>query len=252
MTEQFIERNGQLFYFQNIQAFEETYHEIFNDREYFFETANSSPVILDCGSNTGVSVVYFKSLYPDAHITAFEPDPASFALLTRTVQENKLESVTLINAAVTNREGDIEFYGEFTGATSDARGNSIIPTWGDRGSRQTIHVRAIKLSAYIQTPIDFLKLDIEGAEIQAFQDIQNSLHHIQQATIEFHQTLHSSEHEWEFIISALHNAGFQTTIITKNIELLLPSSVQQWANEMHPCLKIIQAKRQYSRNSSDK
>jgi hypothetical protein len=53
--------------------------EIFMDASYFFHTDNDRPLIFDCGSNIGMSVLFFKKLYQNARIIAFEPDPATFA-----------------------------------------------------------------------------------------------------------------------------------------------------------------------------
>ena len=37
--------------------------EIFMDASYFFHTDNDRPLIFDCGSNIGMSVLFFKKLY---------------------------------------------------------------------------------------------------------------------------------------------------------------------------------------------
>ncbi len=39
--------------------------EKFVDEQYYFKETNISPVIFDCGSSIGISVLYFKCLYPD-------------------------------------------------------------------------------------------------------------------------------------------------------------------------------------------
>ena len=54
-------------YSQVINLFEEIFiHEV-----YKFESRNSNPCIIDCGSNIGMSILYFKCLYPYSTITAF-------------------------------------------------------------------------------------------------------------------------------------------------------------------------------------
>src|SRR5688572_17057445 len=45
--------------------------EIFVEEVYKFKAESDHPVILDCGANIGLSLVYFKKLYPNAHIIAF-------------------------------------------------------------------------------------------------------------------------------------------------------------------------------------
>ena len=56
-------------------SFIHSYKEIFVDKIYAFKWENKSPNILDLGSNIGLCILFFKSLYPDANITGFEADP---------------------------------------------------------------------------------------------------------------------------------------------------------------------------------
>ena len=51
------------------------FREIILDTQYMFEADNDFPFIIDCGSNIGVGILFFKILYPQARIIAFEPDP---------------------------------------------------------------------------------------------------------------------------------------------------------------------------------
>src|SRR5690606_23212402 len=53
-----------------------TYAEIYERRLYEFRSTNPAPRIIDGGANIGLSVLFFKSLFPMARITCFEPDPA--------------------------------------------------------------------------------------------------------------------------------------------------------------------------------
>src|ERR1041385_7511773 len=50
------------------------YHEVFAKDEYLFSCDTESPVILDCGANIGMATLFFKWLYPQSKISAFEPD----------------------------------------------------------------------------------------------------------------------------------------------------------------------------------
>lgn len=46
-----------------------------------FVSDNDRPVILDCGSNIGISVLNYKRQYPHSEIVAFEPDPSVIKVL---------------------------------------------------------------------------------------------------------------------------------------------------------------------------
>jgi hypothetical protein len=57
------------------------FKEIFIYNSYEFLSTKKNPFILDCGSNIGMSILYFKYFYPNCKIYAFEPDPETFELL---------------------------------------------------------------------------------------------------------------------------------------------------------------------------
>ena len=86
--------------------------EIFLTRDYLFTSGTARPFIVDCGANLGMSIVFFKRLYPECKILAFEPDPETFSLLKGNVEANGFEDVTLVNKAVSSAEGVIEFYSD--------------------------------------------------------------------------------------------------------------------------------------------
>lgn len=53
-------------------------------------------MILDCGGNIGMSVIWFKQRYPRARITVFEADPQTADLLEENVRTLGLASVTVV------------------------------------------------------------------------------------------------------------------------------------------------------------
>jgi hypothetical protein len=76
------------------------YKDIFESRIYHFEAKTPAPAILDAGSCIGMSVLYFKSVYPNARITAFEPDPGMCGVLRRNLERNGVAGVEVVNAGV--------------------------------------------------------------------------------------------------------------------------------------------------------
>jgi len=179
-------------------------HEIFVNAEYEFSTASPRPRIVDCGANIGISVLFFKALYPDAEITAFEPDASAFGLLRRTITANHLRGISAEQAAVTETGGTVAFYSN----PSDPAGivGSIDPLWGG-GTRED--VRAVRLSEHITSPVDFLKLDIEGAEYGVVRDLVSTgaIRWVRDAAIEYHHVAGEPD-GLEEMTSALAAAGF--------------------------------------------
>jgi FkbM family methyltransferase len=68
------------------------------------------PAIFDCGANIGMATLYFKWLYPNARIEAFEADPTAFAVLEMNIARNRLTNVTAHNCALWDENGQIEFF----------------------------------------------------------------------------------------------------------------------------------------------
>jgi hypothetical protein len=60
-----------------------TYTEIFTKGIYSFRCTTEAPLIIDCGSNIGMSILNFKTQYPKSRIIAFEPDNSNFEILKK-------------------------------------------------------------------------------------------------------------------------------------------------------------------------
>jgi FkbM family methyltransferase len=136
-------------------SFYGSYKEIFVDEIYRFHAATDSPVIIDCGANYGTSVVYFKTLYPNARITAVEADPFIFTILKKNIGARGLSDVVLIDRAVSKDRNPATFYTE----GSDAGRVHALD-----GARATQTVESVTLDDLLSDHCDFLKLDIEGSE----------------------------------------------------------------------------------------
>jgi FkbM family methyltransferase len=184
------------------------FHEIFVNGTYWFASARPEPHIVDCGSNIGMAVLFFKALYPRAAITAFEPEHATFQQLRRNVEGNKLSEVTLINAAVGEKAGSLVLY---SGGGDGSLTTSVDPSWGGREARE---VRSVALSSLLEKPVDFLKLDVEGAEYGVVRDLIGSgkVARIKEAVIE-HHPVGSEPDGLAHMVGSLRAAGLTTEAI---------------------------------------
>lgn len=172
--------------------------DLFEKEIYRFTSQSSQPYILDCGANIGLSVIYFKSLFPHAKITAFEPDPTIFDYLIHNV--NKVfdwQDVKLINKGVWNENTTLHFTAE------GADGGRLSET--NENSQQ---VEVTRLYDYLDRPIDFLKIDIEGAEITVLKDCRAVLHHVRLLYIEYHSFIYQPQQLADLLIILTQN-GFR-------------------------------------------
>jgi FkbM family methyltransferase len=154
------------------------FKEIFQEKTYAFDCANPNPVIYDCGANIGLSCLYFKALFPNSTLHAFEADPDIFRHLQANLQENGFRNgIVLHQKAVWVNEEGITFSKE------GADGGSVIHA----NSLNVINVPSIRLrNILIQQKIDLLKLDIEGAEEMVLLDCDGQFANVDKVFFEYH------------------------------------------------------------------
>jgi FkbM family methyltransferase len=159
-------------------------YDIFLAREYEFALpAGDAPSIIDCGSNIGVSILFFKKLLPRARIIGFEPDKKTFELLSRNVAENGLSDVSLYNAALSSRSGEATFFGD-----SESPESLRMSLVRERNAGKARQVPCVVLSSFVQGPVDLLKMDIEGAEMEVMQELAASgaMKNVKAMVMEYH------------------------------------------------------------------
>jgi len=171
-------------------------------KEIFVERIYEQPLpenarILDCGANIGLSVIYLKQLCPSARITAFEPDPLNHALLDRNMRSFGLQDVELEQAAIWKENTTLHF------SSAGSMGSSI----DTNGSAAGLQVKAVRLKDYLQTPVDFLKIDIEGAEYEVLRDVADSLQQVKRLFLEYHGRFDQNQELLE-MLQWVRNAGF--------------------------------------------
>jgi len=172
-------------------------------REIFLEGVYNQKLpenayILDCGAHIGLSVIYLKSICPTANIVCFEPDAKNFDLLLKNISSHQLKNVEAKNEAVWFENTSLNFI-------QDGNMGSRI---GANKSSHNVTVKAIRLNDYLHKKVDFLKMDIEGAEYKVLKDISNSLENVNKIFIEYHGTFEQNNELLE-ILDLVSKAGFK-------------------------------------------
>lgn len=119
------------------------------------------PLILDAGAHIGASVVYWAKHYPQAHITAWEPDAANFEILTLNTRGL---NVDLRLAALGATSGEMTLVDPGEGE------------WGYRIQAEGVGPRVVVESASTMVAAKraggycpfIAKIDIEGGEAELF------------------------------------------------------------------------------------
>jgi FkbM family methyltransferase len=192
-------------------SFVSLFIEIFVRREYHFVSDSRSPLILDCGSNIGMSLLYFKTIWPDSRIVAFEPDELAFRALQQNVAANRWNYVEMHNAALHSEDGEIDFF-----SNPALPGSLVMSTFRQRVSGATIRpiacrkVQALRLSSFVTGPVDLLKMDIEGTELAVLEELTltGKLPQIKEIVLEYHHHLNDRENRMARVLGLLEENGF--------------------------------------------
>ena len=175
---------GRVFHFSDYKEFITLFAEMFFLMPYAFDSESSKPVIIDAGANIGLASFYFKKLFPDSIIIAFEPSKTSFRHLKMNLKG--LKGVSLVNAALsdTNRSGFLYFPKKESSYNSSTRNR-----WNE-GEFSKEKTSFVKLSSYIKKykSIDFVKLDVEGVEENVLKELDKKglISKIKEMFVEYH------------------------------------------------------------------
>lgn len=194
----------------NDEEFKVLSKEIFGNEVYKMVLNTPTPLIYDLGSHIGLSILYFKEQYPKSKIISFEPNPNVYPILIENIQANNITDVITNNIALGGKKGTRTLYidksqnGCFS--TSSFKKNS----WNGKQDTVGIEIKTDKLSNYINKPIDLLKMDIEGAELEVLKELDesNKLEMIKNILIEYHQI---NKNRLNNLARTLRKNNFQVT-----------------------------------------
>jgi FkbM family methyltransferase len=174
------------------------YDEIFMRGIYRFESHSETPYIIDGGANIGLSVLYFKQLYPMCRIVAFEPDPQIFEVLQGNLKSFGCTDVALMCKALWSSETSLSF-------SAEGADGGRVRRMDDQSS---ITVPAITLRQFLKDPVALLKLDIEGAETRVLADCADLLGNVERIFVEYH-SFAKERQDLHTLATILANAGFR-------------------------------------------
>jgi FkbM family methyltransferase len=155
--------------------------ETFVNGEYARVKALAPRVILDIGANIGIAALYFDAVCPGARIIAVEAAPRTFELLRENTRH--LPNVTCVHAAVTDAVGTVTIY---SGRRSLA--SSLTPSAGLPDAHVVPATTLERLAEDVgYGSAEFVKLDVEGAEVQVIPASAATLSAARAIAFEFHQ-----------------------------------------------------------------
>jgi FkbM family methyltransferase len=191
-------------YYDNSEEYHHLKNEVFTQGSYYFETEVARPRIIDAGAHIGLSTFYFKKLYLGAQIIAIEPNPHSFTLLEKNIFENQLEDVETHQVALSAQPGATSFFYDMSDDKWESTASFLKGAWTGSQQSQEIQVHTQTLDTFITETIDFLKMDIEGAEQEVLFATKEKLQLVRHMIVEFHPIAGNSIEKLSQFLKDLH------------------------------------------------
>jgi FkbM family methyltransferase len=173
-----VYRNKYKVAFRDGPVFLVSINELFINEFYKFRPATDRPKIIDCGSYIGTSILYFKVNYPNATVTGFEPDETNYGIVKSNLEAWNFPDTRVVNAAIWINNEFISFN------TKGSMASRIETGVYDGGNKRT--VPCIRLNDLLNEEVDFLKIDIEGAEHAVLKDCSDNLKNVKNLFVEYH------------------------------------------------------------------
>jgi FkbM family methyltransferase len=158
------------------------FHEIYNLRDYYREREkkiNDGDIVVDLGGNIGV---FNRWAHQEGagKVISFEPDKRYFKLLSLNAGPNAI----LFNAAVSHEMGELNLY-----ESPHLGGSNVFGIEGQQGYSVRTYTLNYLFESGLVDRIDFLKIDIEGAEHAALAGISDeNLMKVKTISMEYHHS----------------------------------------------------------------
>lgn len=178
-----------------------TFHQwvqIFREGNLGFRSSNPSPLIIDAGANVGLATLFWQSTFPQPEIVAVEPCAVAFDCLAQNVGGRS--GTTLLQKALWSVAGPVPF-------RQHADDTSHIAPAGGAHEETVDAITLGSILAACEREVDFLKIDIEGAEVDVLLEARSYLPRVQRLFVEYHQFLGRSQRLSE-LLRLLEGEGY--------------------------------------------
>jgi FkbM family methyltransferase len=157
-----------------------TLQKVWRDCEYAIRLKAEPKFIIDAGANIGIASIYFATKFPNARVISVEPEGQNFMLLEKNTKPHA--NITPIKAALWNCCGEVSLVdpgqGPWSFQTRDQTKDAVA-----RVPAITVDEILHKFGA---SSVDILKVDVEGAEKEIFENASAWIDKVDAIMVETH------------------------------------------------------------------
>ncbi|MDQ1266965.1 MAG: hypothetical protein QG635_2118 [Bacteroidota bacterium] len=128
---------------------------------------------LDIGANIGWYSINLGKKFPDINIYSFEPIPKTFGYLKNNIEANNISNARINNFGFSEKKDTLKFY-----YYPEESGNASLANLSGSANVEEITCNVMKADDFAREnnlKIDFIKCDVEGAELFVFKGAEEIL-----------------------------------------------------------------------------
>lgn len=139
-------------------------------REFLFlhRYLKKDMVFVDIGANQGEYALFAAKRLVNGTVVAFEPLPSILKVLRKNIHLNQYKNILVVEKGLSDKEQSITIH-----EVDDVHEGLATIFLGDRVSKESYEIQLVRLDDVFEktglTKIDFIKIDIEGAELSALK-----------------------------------------------------------------------------------
>jgi FkbM family methyltransferase len=173
--------------------------------------------ILDIGANYGQHTILMAKISPDAKIIAIEASQSNIDVLEHNLKENDINNVKIINTYLSDKNGTIDFFHADSNAACAFACTSDYGEVNHTDIKTNIQTHRLD-SLVTDTQFDFIKMDIEGAELLAIDGGEEIFRNCPLCLLELNKFTSESFYNTPInhLIDRMQGLGFSSGFIVSN------------------------------------
>lgn len=198
--------------------------------DFFKKTIKKGWIVLDIGANIGYPSLLFSKLVGErGRVIAFEPDKNNLEMFRKNIKVNNCKNIVVVPMAVSDRTG----VGTLYISDSHSGDHRIYNLFHEK--RETQNIKTISLDDYFnsENKIDFIQMDVQGAEELVFKGMKRLLNNNKNINIllefwpEGLRKIGSSPYNF---LQMIKNFGFELRYIDEGSGKLIKISIDECMN----------------------
>ncbi len=144
-----------------------------NDSAMIMRLVSPNDTVIDIGANMGWYSINIAKTYPQTKVHAFEPIPKTYAFLEKNIELNRVTNISTHHFGLSDERKDLTFF-----YYPEGSGNASSANVSERADAELVTCHVERLDEFVKAnelQVDFIKCDVEGAELFAFRGAVETL-----------------------------------------------------------------------------